>query len=235
MKKIENKQAASITVYFCLALVLCGALILGLVEKLRWEGLDTNAAEWTNLAAESLFAGYQPLLFQEYELFLLDGSFGNEKVDVEAAEDWMQALIYDAAANLKSGDKGNFYRMQVSDVTVRSYTLVTDQNGSVFIRQAAETMKTVLGKRAAKELFDSISEIQDKEKEGGDPEQSITDAENTLTELMEQESTGESGESGAKGAANGSGAPSAKGTANGSGEPSAKGAANGDAKDKGAA
>lgn len=168
-----------------------------LVEKLRWEGLNVNAANWTNLATESLFAGYQPLLLKEYDLFFLDGGFGSENVDVEAAEDWMQALIYENSANVKGRDKGNFYRMQVSEVSVKSYTLATDQKGKVFIKQAAETMKSEIGKRAAKELLDKISDIQNKETEGGDPEKSIVDAESTLNQLKEQEAKMAAGTRGA--------------------------------------
>lgn len=184
----QRRQNASITIYFCLALVLIGALILGLVESLRWEGLAASSKSWTNLTVESLFAGYQPLLLKEYDMFFLDSGFGEGERNLEAAEEWMEALLYENVENMKNGDKGNFYRMQVSDVNIVSHTLATDGKGTVFIRQASETMKEVMGERAAKQILKKIQNIQNKEEEGGNPEQSITDAENTLIQLKAQES-----------------------------------------------
>lgn len=185
------RQSGSVTVYFCLSLAVSGALILALTEAVHWEGLNADAQEWTNLASEALFAGYQPYLLQEYDMFYLDGSFGGEDFDIEAAEEWMESLLYDNVQCSKGGDGWNAYRMWVSDAEVTKYILATDGDGEVFKSYAAKTMKSVMGKQAAQEILNRILDIRKKQEDGGNPEQSLADGESTLINLRERQAAEE--------------------------------------------
>ena len=91
----KDKREGSITVWLCLVLTVMAALILGLLEAARYEGLKSDAKEWSNLTAESLFAGYQPFLLEEYHMFFLDGSFGRKKLDIKTAEDKLTLFLND--------------------------------------------------------------------------------------------------------------------------------------------
>ena len=84
-----GKKDGSITVPLCLALTALAVFILGLLEAVRYDGLSMDAKEWANLMAESLFAGYQPVLFDEYRMFLLDGGFGKGVCDIGRMQDEM--------------------------------------------------------------------------------------------------------------------------------------------------
>lgn len=185
----NRKQQASVTVPFCLVITLMVVLIFTLVEGARYYGLKTDATEWTNLTEESLFAGYQPFLLEQYDMFFLDGGFGTGKWKLELAEDTMQALLYDNLMAAEAGDGINLYRMGVESVKVTDYMLATDDGGKVFEAQVAKTMKNVIGQRAAEKILEDIKKVNASEDAGGNPEQSITDAKKTLEELANQAAT----------------------------------------------
>ena len=77
--KTYGKKDASITVSLCLAFTAIAVLLLTLAEGARYDGLKADAEDLTNLAAESLCAGYQPFLFERYRMFFLDAGFGQGK------------------------------------------------------------------------------------------------------------------------------------------------------------
>lgn len=184
---------ASVTAPLCLALPVIAMLIFGLLEAAHYYGLQSDAEDWSNLAAESLFAEYQPFLLEEYQLFFLDGGFGGKTLNVDAAEDRIEALLYDnlAASPLKKGIC--LYRMDIMDAAVTKIRLATDENGKVFEMQAAEAMKRSIGQKAAKKILERIKGAKQKEEEAGDPEEHLKGAGKAIKELSAQK-TGEEAE-----------------------------------------
>ncbi|MBO5373512.1 MAG: hypothetical protein J6A75_12475 [Lachnospiraceae bacterium] len=182
---IGRRLEATITIYFCLSMVVVAALILALVEAVRYEGLNTDANQWTDAAAESLCAGYQPLLLEEYDIFALDGSFGNEEFSLGQGEEELEALLYD---NLQyTTEKSiNFYRMGVRDVRITEYTLLTDDNGQIFMAYIADLMKSRLGKKGARKIYDRITKNKYIEGESVDIEQSIVNAKQNVNISQEE-------------------------------------------------
>lgn len=182
-ERFKKSYPASLSVYFTLLLACIGAFILAVVEIARYSGLDSDAGEYTNLAEESLFAGYQPVLLNEYDMFWLDGRFGGESFSIEAGEAEMEALLYD---NLWNREK-NFYKMQAEGVTVETYLLATDREGKVFQSQASAAYKAKFGEIAAEEILSHIKGIQDAKNNGEDPEGKISPAESTLANIKKQQ------------------------------------------------
>lgn len=181
-ERFKWRRRASLGIYFTLLLASTGAFILAVAEIARFSGLDSDASEYTNLAEESLFAGYQPVLLDAYDMFWLDGCFGGDSFSVEKGEAEMEALLYD---NL--WDKGrNYYRMQVEGVTADSYLLATDREGKVFQSQAASAYKAKFGEIAAEEILSRIKEIQNGKNRGENPEEKISPAESTLESVRQQ-------------------------------------------------
>lgn len=180
----RQKAEASVTVPLCIALTILAVFILGLVEAARYYGLKENAKDVTNLAVESLFAGYQPFLLKEYQMFFLDGGFGLDRLNPEAAEDEMEMLLYENLIAAKEKDGMSLYHMSTADAEVTEYRLATDDNGKVFEAHAANVMKREIGKRAAKEILEKIRGIQDKD--SLDPEEAIKNADQTLQEWKAQ-------------------------------------------------
>ena len=175
-----GRTEASVTAPLCLALAISAVLLLALLEAARYDGLRADAKEWANSTVESLFAGYQPVLFDKYRLFLLDGGFGTGVCDRARIQDEMEAL---GAENClpQSGASGvNFYRLWPDGAEIDGYRLVTDEGGAVFIMQAAAAMKQEMGQRAAGAIKNRIENMDQKSQEGGNPEDSIKGAQEAL-------------------------------------------------------
>lgn len=182
----KDKREGSITVWLCLVLTVMAALILGLLEAARYEGLKSDAKEWSNLTAESLFAGYQPFLLEEYHMFFLDGSFGRKKLDIKTAEDKLTLFLNDNLI-LSGTSKGiQMYHMDSKNVEITEYCLATDANGKIFEKQAANSMKQEIGVRAAEKLMNQIKSVTSKNEPEKSPDIYMEDAKSTLDTLTEQ-------------------------------------------------
>lgn len=181
-KRYRKQCPASLSIYFTLLLAITGAFILTVAEIARFSGLDSDASEYTNLAEESLFAGYQPVLLDNYDMFWLDGCFGGDNFSIEKGEAEMEALLYD---NLWNRGR-NYYRMQVEGVTAESYLLATDREGKVFQSQAASAYKAKFGEIASEEILSHIKGIQNGKNSGENPEEKISSAESTLESIRQQ-------------------------------------------------
>lgn len=167
----------------CMAILAMAALLFALVEGARYYGLRADVDEGAKLAAESLFAGYQPFLLEEYGMFFLDGNFGGSDFQIQGAEDELRAFLYENFIAGKEKDGMDLYRMQWADAEVTGYMLATDANGKVFEMQAAKTMKQKLGEQAAKKILEEILGVREKTENAKDPEAAITDADEALKEI----------------------------------------------------
>lgn len=186
MIAFKDKREASVTVWLCLALTVLAVLILGLLEAARYEGLKSDAKEWSNLSLESLFAGYQPFLFDEYHMFFLDGSFGRKKLDIAAAEDELSLFLND---NLMIPDKSkgiHLYHLDLENVEITGYRLATDAKGKVFEMQAANSMRQEIGIHAAKKILNQIKSVNSKEQTTEKTDLYMEDAKNALDTLAQQ-------------------------------------------------
>lgn len=182
----RNRRNASVTVPLCLLLTIFALFLFSLAESARFYGLKEDAKEWARLTTESLFASYQPMLFQQYQMFLLDGSFHTGELDMEMAEAEMEALLNESLMAGGKKEGMNLYRMQAAGVQVTAYRLITDEEGKVFEVQAAKAMKSVIGTTVAESLLNRINDMGQKEMQGGDPEKSIQQADAALEELEKQ-------------------------------------------------
>lgn len=181
MKRI--KQDGSVTIPLCMVILAIAALLFALVEGARYYGLSADAKEGTKLAAESLFAGYQPFLLEEYGMFFLDGNFGGSNFQIESAEDEIRAFLYENFITGKERDGIDLYRMQSADAEVTGYMLATDAKGKVFEMQAAKAMKQKLGEQAAKKILKEILGAGEQKENAKDPEAAMTGADEALKEI----------------------------------------------------
>lgn len=184
--KIVTREA-SITVTLCIALPILAALAFALAEGARYFGLKADAADGTKLAAESLFAGYQPFLLEEYGMFFLDGSFGSGRFRIEGAEDELNAFLYENFIAGKEKAGIDLYRMQQAEAEVTEYMLATDAAGRVFEMQAAKTMKSRIKREAAEKILEKIRSVEDQADSTESPKEAISGAENALKEIKAAE------------------------------------------------
>ncbi len=147
----------SITVFASLSLLLVSSFLLTLLEAARVKGLDAYAAMQRENAMESVFSGYDRDLFEQYGIFLLDGSYGGQGLQISQINGRLQAA---GQKNLRPVFPAqawrtvqNFYQMDVADASVTGYLLATDYDGDPFRKMAAESMKTQYPLELAQTLY----------------------------------------------------------------------------------
>lgn len=160
MYKGKSALSGSITVFASLSLLLTASFLLALLEAARVKGLDAYSRMQRVNAMESLFSGYDRDLFEQYGIFLLDGSYGSQTLQFSQMNGCLQAV---SQQNLRPvipvqawGDTYNFYQMDVTDASVTGYLLATDYEGAPFREMAVESMKACYPAELAEKLYDGL-------------------------------------------------------------------------------
>ena len=73
------RKQGSITVFAALTMMLVASFLFALLEAAYVQGLNTAAEEVSELCMDSVFAQYQPALWQKYGVLALDGAFGTDE------------------------------------------------------------------------------------------------------------------------------------------------------------
>ncbi len=194
-------RRGSITVFAALSMMLIASFIFALLESARVYGLDSYAVRKTHLGVVSAGAEYQPLLWEQYHLLMLDGAYGTEEFSTERVSQHMTEDIEKSMTwenSILGAFLTDFFVLELETVESLEYQLVTDGKGSVFLNQIAEVMKENLPFRVAEEIYDRYQEGKEMEEENGDISgNAIEQAEQALLEAREQENSSE-GASGAE-------------------------------------
>lgn len=178
MKK-TYKLKASLTLYFTLTLVLSAALVLALLESVRVYGIHTSAQKITNIVLESTFAEYQPILWEKYDFFAFN--FSRE------IKENMSRLTFDNLNDTTVISRVDLYQMQLKDIDILSYELITDREGAAFEEQVASFMKKEMGEKAARKLLEKITGIENGNTQDSGLDGMMASASNTLKELSEEQ------------------------------------------------
>ncbi len=136
------RKQGSITVFAALTMMLVASFLFALLEAAYVQGLNTAAEEVSELCMDSVFAQYQPALWQKYGVLALDGAFGTDEFSIDFVEGaYLEAL----RENLESEeDGGSFFTLSAGDISCTEYQLLTDAKGTVFLKAAAAAMKEKL-------------------------------------------------------------------------------------------
>lgn len=176
------KQKGSITIFVALSLVLIMSFLLALFESGRMYALKTYADMTTELAIDSVCAEYQPGLWENYRLLCLDGAYGGETFLVEHVDGVLRSRI---EQNLDSRDmRGNLLALGLREIENKSYQLLTDQNGDVFLHCIAASMKESLPMEVAESIYESYR--QGEGMKDASVEESIETAQNAIIEAKKK-------------------------------------------------
>ena len=160
MCKKKTGLQGSITVFASLSLLLVASFLLVLLEAARVKGLDAYGRMQRTNAMEAVFSEYDRDLFEQYGIFLLDGSYGEQDLQFSQINGRLQFV---SQKNLRPvipaqtwRSVQNFYQMDVADASVTNYLLATDYDGDPFRRMAVESMKAQYPAELAQELYESL-------------------------------------------------------------------------------
>ncbi len=182
----------SMTVFVALSLLLVISFLMALLEGARAQGLNTCAELVSDVAIHSVCAEYQPVLWEDYKLLMLDGSYGTGMFSVDKMNSRLCARISENIESKNTTASGmSLYKLFLQDAQVTGYQLATDGAGEVFLQCVASYMKNNLTREAAKSLYDAYQEGKEVE----ESDRSDYSVENANTAIEEAKAAAEEGNS----------------------------------------
>ncbi len=183
-----NRQGlkGSITVFLSLACILFLSLICATVESARIQGARAQAANITGMGSFSLLGEFEKNLLEKYDIFSLDGTYGNGSFQIEKVNEQLQNYIsynVDPRKDIFSAGCFDPWRLELEDSSVSAYALLTDDRGEPFYQQAVAYMKANAVTLAAEKLLEyskDTEEIQNWEKKY---EESLRDSNNKMDQM----------------------------------------------------
>lgn len=139
-------KKGSITPFCAMCLMLVSSVVFVLLESARIYGLDYFASLKAEAGMDSLCAEYQPLLWEQYGLLMLDGAYGTEHFSEDYLTERLSDLIF---RQIKKEDKFlqnglDLFQIDLMETELEGYALATDQQGKLFLKYVAERMKEEL-------------------------------------------------------------------------------------------
>ena len=87
------KKQGSVTVFLTLILSLMLSLVCTSIESVRMAAARTQILAGMDIGLYSLFGQYDRTLLKEYDLFLLDGSWGGEQLNMASVYDNLESYM----------------------------------------------------------------------------------------------------------------------------------------------
>lgn len=200
----RRKKRGVLTVFVSLLLTGVLGFIGTVTEAVRIMGARMQAQTASDCAADSLLSEYDAMLLENYYLFFRNGLDGEEVfLQENMAEDmkaYMEKNLSPQSAHglLKHSD---FWKLETGNCVVQEYTLATDSDCEEYRKQAADSVKSIIGEELLGKLKDwesnpvNVSELEqsleDREKEN--QEQTAQVVEDSLHSFTEEEKAQESG------------------------------------------
>lgn len=168
-KRINSR--GSISLFVALSMMLVAQFVFGMLELGRGIEIDKVAQMNTARVVESMFATYDPDLWERYGLLGFEG------------EDSEEIMKYLTAKNHGEG----ILAMELWDISYTNYTLLTDSEGTVFIEAISEYMEESVALGTIdfiKDQFDELQDIENTDVSGEDSKEIIQDA---ITDIENEE------------------------------------------------
>lgn len=187
----ETASQGSITIFASLSLLLIASFLLALLEAARVTGMEAYSRMNRINAMESVFSEYDADIFEQYGIFMLDGSYGSGSLDFAQINGRLQSV---SQKNLRpvSTSNGlqqtqNFYQMDVADASVTGYLLATDHNGAPFRKMAVDSMKASYPAELAKKLFEDVQSADQAIRQANESQAVMETAQHDIAEAKERQ------------------------------------------------
>lgn len=142
-------RKGSITIFSLLSMMLVASALLALLEASRFQVMQRLAQLQTQVALESVFAGYNTYLWEEYRLLACKQSEVNSGI-----EQSVESRCVDSEFGT------NFYQFRVKDIRQEGYTRLTDGDGKAFIQAVTGYMEKHLLYETAKHIYNQYEGIK---------------------------------------------------------------------------
>ncbi len=155
-----------LSIYLSLTLVVMLSLCLTLIDGARRSGIRLESECAVDIGLTSVMAEYHRELFQQYNLFYIDSSYGTS---VPTYCNTQARLQYYIEENLTGGNKEHFdfvYKdfldLKLGDVYIETIALATDDDGKRFQKNAAQAMLDEVGAGLAEDVLEWVGVVERK-------------------------------------------------------------------------
>lgn len=139
-----NTCSGYLTVYLSLTMAVLLSLFFALAEGVRSNAIRMETEYVTEIGLDSILAEYHRELLEQYNLFAVDSSYGTTAAGHANVKEHLQSYL---DRNLSQEDVflsdylyRDFLAVSVSSIEMTGVSIMTDGNGSVFRKRAAEAM-----------------------------------------------------------------------------------------------
>ena len=146
MRRIQG----SITIFLSLILLSILALICVCLESARAAGLQASAQMCAVSSLQSVLAGYDRILWEQYGLFFFSDSDREGTRLVQIAKDYAEKNGNAEASGL------DWFRLANPAVEAEHLTFATDSHGDIFRQAVSDYMKTAGAAESAEMLFEKL-------------------------------------------------------------------------------
>ncbi len=159
-------QKGEVTAFLSLIFLLILSFLGAIIESASLQVLKNHKRADTSLAVESVFAEYQKELLEEYDVFALDGSYGDGTWDER-----------------KITKRLEYYGAQEKANKIQRSELLTDNMGEPFYRQAVCYMENKMG---IDQIGEDSSYWEEQEQSGKDFEKEEMEVQENLDSMLEE-------------------------------------------------
>lgn len=158
-----QRTKGSLTVFATLTLMLVASFLFSFLEYARSDGIRTYIKMDPPASTASLLSKYNRECFTRYGIFLLDGAFRGESLNIAELNGMLQEYSQN---NLKPVhgkkmfvfDTVNFFQCDTKDVSIEEILLATDYEGEPFRRLCADSMTYEYPIDLAQRIYNEIEE-----------------------------------------------------------------------------
>ena len=162
MKNRERKNfEGSMTVFFCLTLLLIGAIICTCLESARTAGLRFMAKTASDSALQSVFADYHGQLWEDYHVFFHYDEKGELAETMDSYLEYYETPTKDLYG---MQDYSDLWGLTVDGVTVTEKKTALSDGGRLFLEQAVEYEKYQIAENILEMLLDRVGILDEIEK-----------------------------------------------------------------------
>ena len=158
------KPGGYMTVYLALTVTVIIALCLALIEGCRYRGISLETECVMDIGMDSILAEYHRELQKQYNLFVIDCSYGSENASTEQTErhllEYMNRNFSLEDVFLEELLYRDFFAIRAEEAEITKAVFLTDEEGEVFRRIAVNAMEDTVGIGLMQQLTDWLQTIE---------------------------------------------------------------------------
>ena len=177
-RKTEN---GSISVFLALTITMMLSFCMVLIESARENAMLLKADMVFDTGVRCLMAEFHQKLWEEYDLFYVDCSYGSDVPDYGKVKSHLQDYIEE---NLKYETKG-WFALDYQDCQMAEVSLATDLKGTDFYLQAVEAAEASVGITYIEQALEWLEQVESTRYMSEYIESGSRDAEETIEGVTE--------------------------------------------------